>query len=89
MRFLAGLGVDLGAQVLQIGQGLGGLFAEVQFAGVRADPGAGTGLVFAGGTFIYAGGAPTLTASGIDLFEFRTRDGGTTWFVTVLGQAYV
>ena len=31
------------------------------------------------------GTAPTLTASGIDILTFRTRDGGTTWFGFVGG----
>jgi hypothetical protein len=32
------------------------------------------------GSVKWAGGAPTLTASGTDILTFRTRDGGTTWY---------
>ncbi len=32
--------------------------------------------------------APTLTASGIDILVFQTKDGGTTWLGNLVGAAY-
>jgi hypothetical protein len=32
------------------------------------------------------GVAPTLTASGVDVLGFYTRDGGTTWTGLILGR---
>jgi hypothetical protein len=39
-----------------------------------------SGVDWAGGT------APTLTASGVDVLGFYTRDGGTNWYSFVLGK---
>lgn len=38
---------------------------------------------------LWAGGAePTWSVTGIDLVEFRTRDGGATWLATEIGIGY-
>lgn len=40
------------------------------------------------GTDWPGGAAPTLTAAGVDLLAFRTRDGGTTWHAVLIGAAF-
>lgn len=57
---------------------------------IQQDTTASRTITWAGGTFRWQGGAaPTMTAAAdaIDIFTFKTWDGGTTWYGDA-GQAY-
>ena len=59
-----------------------GTYGEV-IVKVRQDTTASRGLLWAGGTFEWAGGTPpvmTAAADAFDIFHFSTWDGGTTWW---------
>ena len=52
---------------------------------IQQDTTAARAITWAGGTFVWpAGTAPTMTttADGIDLYSFKTWNGGTTWYGT-------